>query len=388
MALLDGLKILTLEIGAAAPFASRLLADMGASVIKIEPPEGDISRGWDRVCNGLSAGFVWLNRNKQSLVLDLKTEPARSAFLDLARDADVVLENYRPGVADKLGVGYGAVAAVNPRIIYGHISGYGPTGPFALEKAFDMIIQGEAGYILMNGSPEAPAKIPLSICDLTAGLYAALGILGLIERRHQTGLGGEVDISMLEAAVSLLGYFPHYYWHRGELPVRTGARYHLLTPYGSYTASDGKVFQLAVLSDPAWKKFCREVIEAPELLTDSRFRDNETRIRNREALEGRLAEIFSARSQAEWLERLRGAGMPCGRVNDLADVLAHPQLAHAKTIQELQSPVGPLKEFANPIRVRDAQMVFDFVPGLGQHTAEIMASLGRDASGVAFDAKR
>lgn len=387
MAALDGLRVITLEIGAAAPFCSRILADLGASVVKIEPPEGDISRGWDSVCGGLSAGFVWLNRNKQSLVLDLKTAPARAACLDLIREADVVIENYRPGVADQLGVGYAAASAVNPRVIYGHISGYGPDGPFAQEKAFDMIIQGEAGFISMTGSPDEPAKIPLSICDLTAGFYAAIGILGLLEQRHRTGLGGEFNVSMLEAAVSLLGYFPHYYWHKGEVPVRTGSRHHLLTPYGSYRAGDGKIFQLAVLSDPAWKTFCRTVIEAPELLADPRFKDNETRIQNRVALESRLAEIFASKPEAEWLRRLRAAGLPCGRINDLREVLAHPQLAYTQAIQMLESPAGPLQEFVSPIRVRGAEPIMRRVPGLGEDTVEILRRLGRDAAGNAVAAK-
>ncbi|MCZ2095696.1 MAG: CoA transferase [Anaerolineae bacterium] len=375
--MLTGIRVVSVEVGAAGPFAARLLADLGASVVKVEPPDGgDIARSWDTACKGLSAAHVWLNRNKRSLTLDLKQPAGREVFMRLAAEADIVLENFRPGAVARLGIDYEAVKAVNPRIIYGHISGFGQEGPYRDAKAFDMIIQGEAGLILMNGSPDAPAKIPLSICDLTAGFYAAIGMLGLLERRNRTGQGAEFEIAMLESVMSLLGYFPHWYWHRGEEPKRTGMRHHLLTPYGPYTAGDGLMFSIAILSDAAWKAFCREVVEVPELLDDPRFVDNETRIANRVELETRLGELFATRPQHEWLARLSAAGIPCGRVNTLATALEHPQNAFLGTIADLDTPAGPMREIVSPIRVKGVPTVFERVPGLGEQTDEVLKEVG------------
>jgi itaconate CoA-transferase len=375
---LSGIKLLAVEIGAAGPWCSRMLADMGAEVIKVEPKTGDVSRHWDSVAGGLSAAHVFLNRNKKSLAIDLKSDEGRDIFLKLAAEADAIVENFKPGAVARLGIGYEDVRKINPRIVYGHISGFGQDGPYRDEKAYDMIIQGEAGYILMTGTPEEPAKIPISICDEAAGFYAAIGLLGLLNRRNQTGEGGEFEVSMLECAATMLGYAPHFLWHRGEEPVRTGIRHGLLTPYGPYRAGDELWFSLAVLSEAAWAKLCNEVIETPELLADARFKNNESRIANRAALEGRLTEIFMGKPKAEWLERLRAAGIPCGGVNTLGEVLDHPQLKARGAIGELTSPVGPLKEFLSPIRVTGEEPVFDHLPGLGEHTDEILQSLGFD----------
>ena len=377
---LAGIKVLAVEIGAAGPWCSRLLADMGAEVVKVEPLEGDLTRNWDGVCNGLSAAHVFLNRNKKSLTLNLKSAEGREIFLKLAAEADVVFENFKPDVVSRLGIDYAAVKAVKADIIYGHISGFGQDGPYRDDKAYDMIIQGEAGYILMTGTPEAPAKIPVSICDEAAGFYAALGILGLINRRHQSGEGGEFEVSMLECAATMLGYAPHFLWHRGEEPLRTGMRHGLLTPYGPYKAGDDLWFSLAVLSEAAWQKLCEEVVEAPELFADARFKNNESRVANRAALEGRLVELFMARPKAEWLKHLRAAGIPCGAVNTLGEVLEHPQLKARGAIGELSSSVGPLKEFLSPIRISGEASVFDHLPDLGEHSDEILEELGYDAA--------
>ncbi|MBT5676235.1 MAG: CoA transferase [Rhodospirillaceae bacterium] len=380
---LAGIKVLAVEIGAAGPWCSRMLADMGAEVVKVEPLEGDLTRNWDSVCNGLSAAHVFLNRNKKSLALNLKSDEGREIFLRLAAEADVVFENFKPGVVARLGIDYADVRAVKADIIYGHISGFGQDGPYRDEKAYDMIIQGEAGYILMTGTPEAPAKIPISVCDETAGFYAALGILGLLNRRHQSGEGGEFEVSMLECAATLLGYVPHFHWHRGEEPERTGMRHGLLTPYGPYKAGDDLWFSIAVLSEAAWRKLCEEVVEAPEFLADERFKNNELRITNRAALEGRLVELFMGKPKSEWLKRLRAAGIPCGGVNTLGEVLDHPQLKARGAIGELTSSVGPLKEFLSPIRVSGEAPVFDHLPDLGEHNEEILQKLGYDAEALA-----
>ena len=213
---LSGNKVLTVEIGAAGPWCSRQLADMGAEVVKVEPRTGDVSRHWDGVANGLSVA----HRNKKSLALDLKSDEGREIFLKLAAGANAIVENFKPGAVARLGIGYEEVHAVKPDIVYGHISGFGQDGPYRDEKAYDMIIQGEAGYIMMTGTPEEPAKIPISICDEAAGFYAALGTLGLLNRRHETGEGGEFEVSMLECAASMLGYAPDDL--QGGLAVRPG----------------------------------------------------------------------------------------------------------------------------------------------------------------------
>jgi crotonobetainyl-CoA:carnitine CoA-transferase CaiB-like acyl-CoA transferase len=377
---LSGIKVLAVEIGAAGPWCSRLLADMGAEVVKVEPLEGDLTRNWDSVCKGLSAAHVFLNRNKKSLTLNLKSDEGREIFLKLAAEADIVFENFKPGVVARLGIDYAAVRTVKADIIYGHISGFGQDGPYRDEKAYDMIIQGEVGYILMTGSADAPAKIPVSICDEAAGFYAALGILGLLNRRNQSGEGGEFEVSMLECAATMLGYVPHLLWHRGEEPKRTGMRHGLLTPYGPYKAGDDLWFSIAVLSEAAWRKLCEEVVEAPELLDDARYKNNETRIANRAPLEGRLVELFMARPKSEWLTRLRAAGIPCGGVNTLGEVLDHPQLKARGAIGELTSSVGPLKEFLSPIRVAGEAPIFDHLPDLGEHSEEILKKLGYGAA--------
>ncbi len=374
---LDGLTVVEMTSGASGPFCGRLLADWGARVVKVErPASGDISREWDTVCNGLSAGFVWLNRNKESIVLDLKQAGARQVVERLIRRADVVLENQLPGSVDRLGLGYATASTLNPQIVYAHISGYGSTGPYADMKAFDALMQGETGVMEMNGVPDAMAKVPLSICDIAAGMYAAHGILGALLQRTRTGKGQDVQVAMFDSIMDWLGYFPYYYWHKGRLPERVGARHHLLTPYGPYQAGDGKAINIAVLSQEHWRLFCRTVIQHPELLDDPRFVDNEARMANRNVLEAFLADVFAGAPQAAWLERLRKAGIPCGRVNRLDDVLAHPVLEQSRQVKTVASQRGPLPTMDNPVQWSDAQNRVDFVAELGEHTDRVLRDLG------------
>ena len=377
MHVLDGLTVVEMTAGASGPFCGRLLADWGARVVKVERPgSGDMSREWDTVCNGLSAGFVWLNRNKESVVLDLKQAEARQVAERLIRRADVVLENQVPGAVDRLGLGYEAVRAWRPDIVYCHISGYGPSGPYADMKAFDALMQGETGVLEMNGVPAAMAKVPLSVCDIAAGMYAAQGVLGALLHRARTGEGQDVQVSMFDSVMDWLGYFPHYYWHRGRLPERVGARHHLLTPYGPYQAGDGKAINIAVLSQEHWRVFCSTVLGHPELLEDPRFVDNEARMAHREALESFLTGVFATAPQAEWLARLREAGIPCGRVNRLDDVLEHPVLKHSGQVKMVASRRGALPAMDNPVRWSTAENRMEFVADLGEHTDHILRELG------------
>ena len=376
--MLEGIKVLDFSIGASGPFCARLLADWGARVLKIEKPGGEISRGWDTCVNGMSSGYVWLNRNKECLTLNLKNPKGREIVHKLAKEADVVLENFTPGTVNDIGIDYPTIRKINPRIIYCHISGYGQDGPYRDERAFDLMMQGETGLILMTGSPDAPAKISLSLCDLTAGNYAALGIVTALYKRAVTpsGEGSELEVTLFDAVLSMLGYFPHFYWHRGELPARVGMKHHLLTPYGPYLARDGKFINLACLSEAHWRKFCIQVIERPDLPEIPEFENNEKRVKNREELESIIGEELKKRDRDDWLQRLRAAEIPCGRVNDLAEVLAHPQLKHRGLVRPIETPHGKVNEFDNPIRFSGYTSRMDFVAGLGEHTTKILTELG------------
>jgi len=270
---LQGVRVLALEASVSGPHCSRILADMGAEVIKVEKPgTGDLIRGWDSVVKGLSSGYVWLNGNKRSFAVDMKKPAGLAAVRRLAERVDVLLENFAPGAADRLGLGAAEVCARNPRLIYCSLSGYGQDGPYRDVKAYDLLIQGEAGIIATTGYPDKPAKVGVPITDLASSMYSAIGILVALYQRERTGRGQVIDISMFESAVAWLGYFPQHYWHGGEEPVRVGMRHHYIVPYGPYLASDGEYVSLAVATPQDWEIFCRRVIERPELLEDPRFR--------------------------------------------------------------------------------------------------------------------
>ena len=261
-------------------------------------------RGWDSAVKGLSSGYVWVNGNKKSFAIDMKKPAGLEILRRLAARSDVLLENFAPGVAERLGLGAKELTGANPRLIYCSLSGYGQDGPYRDVKAYDVLIQGEAGIIATTGYPDAPAKVGVSMTDLISSMYAAVGILLALYQREKTGVGQTIDISMFESAVSWLGYFPHHYWHRGEEPVRLGMRHQYITPYGPYLAGDGKYVSLAVASASDWEIFCRQVIRRPDLLEDVRFKIPEARKNNRVALESLIETIFSEHPSTEWLGRL------------------------------------------------------------------------------------
>ena len=383
-AALDGIKIAAFEQVLSGPFATCTLADMGAEVIKIERPGvGDLIRHWDSAVKGLSSGYVWLNRNKQSLTVDVKKEQGREIIFRLVRESDVFFENYAPGVAERLGFGYAALSEINPRIIYCSISGYGQDGPYRDVKAYDLLIQGEGGIIATTGYPDKPAKAGISLTDIAAGMYAALGIVLALYQREKTGRGQQVDISMLESVVAWLGYFPHHYWHRGEEAARVGMRHHYVTPYGPYLARDGEYVNLAVATVQDWEIFCRKVLERPDLLEDQRFGTVEARRENRALLEQTIENLISERDHTEWLERLKKAELPHGIVRGIAKVLAHPQLVARRFFREVDSPVGRVPVVGNPLRLSDSPARFDPIPALGEQTAAILNRLGYDESQIA-----
>ena len=374
---LDGVRVLALEMSLSGPHATKILADMGAEVIKVEKPgTGDVIRGWDTAVKGLSSGYVWVNGNKKSFTIDMKKPAGLEILRRLAARVDVVLENFAPGVAERLGLGAHELTGANPRLIYCSLSGYGQDGPYRNMKAYDVLIQGEAGIIATTGYPDAPAKVGISMIDLASSMYATVGILLALYQREKTGCGQVIDISMFESAVSWLGYFPHHYWHRGEEPARLGMRHQYITPYGPYLAGDEKYVSVAVASESDWQIFCREVILRPELLEDERFKGAEARRTNRDVLESLIETIFREHPSTEWLARLEKARLPYGSVNGIAEVLAHPQLLARHMIREVDSPVGPVPVLATPLRLSDSPQRLDPIPALGEDTDSILRDLG------------
>jgi crotonobetainyl-CoA:carnitine CoA-transferase CaiB-like acyl-CoA transferase len=381
---LDGIKILAFEQVLSGPFATCLLADMGAQVIKVERPGvGDVIRSWDSVVKGLSSGYVWLNRNKRSLTVDVKKEKGKEILRRLTRSSDIFFENYAPGVAKRLGLGYPELSAANPRLIYCSLSGYGQDGPYRDVKAYDLLIQGEGGIIATTGYPEKPAKAGIAIADIASGMYAVIGIMMALYQREKTGEGQFIDVSMLDSIVSWLGYFPHHYWHAGEEPGRAGMRHHYVTPYGPYLAADGEYVNLAVASPSDWELFCRVVIEKPELLHDTRFVSVQDRRKNRAALEEVIEAIFLQRDHKHWLAQLKKADMPHGIVRGIAQVLAHPQVIARKLIREAESPVGKVPVIANALKMSASPARYERIPGLGEDNDEILGELGYDDEAIA-----
>jgi itaconate CoA-transferase len=373
---LAGVRAVAFEQAIALPFATFALAEMGAEVIKIERPgSGDVLRGWDRAVRGLSTGFVWVNAGKRDIAVDVGTAEGRDIARRLAATADVFAENFAPGVADRLGLGYPDLAAGHPELIYCSLSGYGHDGPYRDAKAYDLIIQGESGILLTNGYPDAPAKVGLPVTDLIGGLTAALGIVAALHRRDRTGRGEYLDVSMLDAAASWLGYFPQHFWHGGAEPPRTGMRHQYLCPYGPYLAADGRYVNLVVASARDWQRFVTDVARQPAWLADPRFATIEARRDNRDLVEDLIERHIATEPSPVWLARLREAGLAHGEVRDMASAVRHPQLHHRRMFASASSPVGelPLIRFplGGPGRARH-------IPALGEHTAQILAELGYD----------
>ena len=379
MPLLTGTRVLACENGLAGPLCSRLLADLGAEVIKIERPGvGDVTRGWDTIAQGESSGFVWMNRGKRSVALDLKDEASRTVLQALVRASDVFLQNFTPGWAARHGVDEPAVRALKPDIVYTEISGYGPDGPYAERNAYDLVVQGETGLISVTGTPEEPARVGVSICDVGAGSYAAVATAAALARRAQTGEGERVSVSLFDTMVDWLGYFPHLWWHRHETPPRTGMRHPHFCPYGPFPAGDGRLFGFAVLSDDHWRAFAHDVVGRPDLYADERFASNESRVEHRDVLEPELVRAFASRGADEWLARLQAASIPCGAVNAIPEVMTHPQLEHNRLIAEVDSPSGTIPTVGSPFLVGGERPASGAVPGLGEHTAEVLRELGID----------
>ena len=378
---LEGVKVLALEHVIAAPFATRQLADLGARVIKIERTGGgDQARGYDRRARGMSSHFVWTNRAKESLTLDLKQPAAVQVMQRLVAKADVLVQNLAPGAAARLGMSYEALKDAHPRLIVCDISGYGDDpdnpGPMRDKKAYDLLIQSEAGFLSVTGQPDAPAKAGASIADIAAGMYAYSSILAALIQRGRTGQGCRLDVSMLEAMVEWMS-FPLYYALDGaEPPPRAGAAHATIYPYGPFAAGDGKTVMLGLQNEREWQVFCERVLLQPELASDARFDSNPKRVELRAELRAIVLEVFAQLSAAQVIHRLEAAQIANARLNTMADVWQHEQLLARGRLAEVASPTGPMPVFRPPALPASFEPQLGSIPAVGAHTDALLDELG------------
>lgn len=372
---LAGLRVVALEQAVAGPFCSRQLGDMGANVIKIERPVvGDPSRGYDGAIRGESAYFAWLNRGKRSVSLDVSTSKGHALLAALITRADVLVHNLAPGAVERLGFGYETLATDNPRLIWCGISGYGPDGPRRDSKAYDMLIQAEAGVISMTGTSDAPAKVGISIADISAGLYAYSSILAALIQRGVTGNGERIDISMLECLAEWMSPPLSVWQGTGKAPARAGVRHNMIVPYGAYGCADGTVL-FAVQNDREWRRFCDGVMKAPRMADDSRFMTNTQRLENRDALEALIEARFHHHEVAEVHGWLEASDIPTASINDVSAVAGHAQLAARGRWTTVASPGGDIPALIPPHNLQGAYPSMGAVPALGEHTDEVLTEL-------------
>ena len=375
--ILEGLTVVSIEQAVAAPFATRQLADLGARVIKVERPGlGDFARDYDETVMGMSSHFVWLNRSKESIALDLKTDDGRRAMLALVARADVFVQNLAPGAAERLGLGAADLRAKHPGLIHVSISGYGPGGPYTKKKAYDLLVQCEAGLVSITGSPDEPAKVGISVADIAAGMYAYTGVLTALLRKGRTGEGATVEISMLESLGEWMGFPMYYAWYGGQSPERSGASHAAIAPYGPFPCAGGEQVFLGVQNEREWAIFADKVLDTPELATDERFVNNSLRVAHREDLNAEIARTLSTISADDAIGRLEAAGIANARLRDLAGLIGHEQLAARNRWREVDSPVGPIKALVPPATLDGDEPVMGPIPALGQHSEQILAELG------------
>jgi crotonobetainyl-CoA:carnitine CoA-transferase CaiB-like acyl-CoA transferase len=381
---LDGITVVALEQAVAAPFATRQLADLGARVIKIERPHvGDFARDYDQTVKGLSSHFVWLNRSKESLTLDVKHAKAHEILGRLIARADVFIQNLAPGAARRLGLSADVLLPAHPRLIVCDVSGYGDSGPYAAKKAYDLLVQSEAGVLAVTGTPETPSKVGISIADIATGVYAYSGILTALYQREKTGKGDRIEVTMLDALAEWMGY-PLYYAHfGGRAPARSGADHATIVPYGRYRAGDGHYVMLGLQNEREWTAFCGKVLGQPGLAADGRFDTNAKRHERRAEVTALIEKVFVTLSAQQVVARLDAAGIANARVNTVDEVWEHPQLKARERWHETGSPRGPLPALLPPATHDGFEARFDPVPGIGEHSGAILEELGYTATEVA-----
>ncbi|TDL39652.1 CaiB/BaiF CoA transferase family protein [Arthrobacter nitrophenolicus] len=372
---LAGVTVVSLEQAVAAPFATRQLADLGARVIKVERDTGDFARGYDRKVSGMSSYFVWLNRGKESIVLDLKSEEGLRILKELVSRADVLVQNLAPGAVERLGLGPDDALELNPKLIHVSISGYGRGGSHEQKKAYDLLIQCEAGLLSVTGTPDSPAKVGVSIADICAGMYAYSGVLTSLLQRGRTGRGDVLEVSMLEALGEWMSQPYFYAEYGGAPPVSSGAQHASIAPYGPFPTADGTVF-FGIQNEREWAGFCRQVLEEPQLAEDPRFSSNTLRVENRAALHEAINHVLARQTAESAVAKLDAAGIANAQLRDMHGFSAHPQLAERNRWRDVDSPVGPLRSLIPPVTSREAAFAMGAVPELGEHTDKILQELG------------
>ncbi len=374
---LDHVTVVSLEHAIAAPFCTRQLADLGARVIKVERPgEGDFARGYDKRARGASSHFVWVNRSKESLALDLKQPTHLSALKQLLSQADVLVQNLAPGATARMGLDATSLRALHPRLIVCDISGYGLDGPYRDKKAYDLLIQSEAGYLSITGTPEQPSKSGNSIADIAAGMYAYSSILAALLHRDKTGEGAHIDVSMLEALTEWMGFPMYYATDNAAPPPRNGAAHATIYPYGPFVAGDGNSVMLGLQNEREWLQFCEVVMQDSALASDPRFNSNSLRHENRHLLEAVILKVFARMTAAQVIEKLDQAQIANARMNSMADVWAHPQLQARKRWVDIDSPVGKLPALLPPGHSDAFEYTMGAIPGVGEHTEKILKEFG------------
>jgi itaconate CoA-transferase len=373
---LEGITVVSLEQAVAAPFATRQLADLGARIIKIERPEvGDFARNYDNTVKGMSSHFVWLNRSKESLALDLKEENSKRVLESLLSKADVFIQNLAPGAIARLGFSPDELKEKYPHLIVCSISGYGSYGPYRDKKAYDLLIQCEAGLVSITGTEEHPSKAGISIADIAAGMYTYTGILTALLARYKTGKGAVLEVSMLEALGEWMGY-PIHYSYSGQEPKRTGAYHATIYPYGPFEAGDKKLVFLGIQNEREWKRFCEMVLKLPELAIDPLFDSNSKRVEHKELLKTKIQSVFKVFTSDQMINRLETAQIANARLNTLEEFIHHPQLQARDRWREVNSPVGPIKTLIPPVTFDGIDYVLNPIPKVGEHTQLILKELG------------
>jgi itaconate CoA-transferase len=374
---LDGIVVVALEHAVAAPLATRHLADNGARVIKIERPgSGDFARAYDQRARGLASHFVWTNRGKESVTLDLKHAQAMPVLQRLLERADVFVQNLAPGAASRLGLDAAAIHRINPRTVVCGVSGYGEGGPYRDKKAYDLLIQAEAGLLSITGSDADMAKSGISIADIAGGMYAYSGILNALLLRARTGKGSSIEVSLLDCLAEWMGY-PLYYASDGAAqPVRSGAMHATIYPYGPFEAADGKTVMIAIQNEREWALFCDKVLGTPELERDPRFDSNAKRSRNRQLLAPFLQQRLAQLSSKELIALLEAASIANASVNSVEGLREHPQLRARARWTEVDSPAGPLPALLPPPLSDAYAPAMGNIPALGEHTDGVLAWIG------------
>ncbi|MEO8718795.1 MAG: CaiB/BaiF CoA-transferase family protein [Burkholderiales bacterium] len=380
---LDGVTVVALEQVIAGPFCTRQLAELGARVVKIERPDvGDASRAMDRTVHGLSSHFVWTNRSKESLALDVKHPQAKPILAKLLERADVFVQNLAPGAADRLGLGSAELRARHPRLVWCGISGYGPAGPYADKRAYDLLVQCEAGLLSVTGSPEAPAKAGIPVADIAAGMYAMSSILAALLRREREGVGATLDITMFESLGEWMGFPAYFTAYGGTAPPRSGAYHATIVPYGPFHAGDGKSVFLSIQNEREFARFCDQVLGQAALAKDPRYASSPARVQNRDALHAEIERAFGKLTAAQVEQRLEAAGIANARLNTMQEFWDHPQLAARGRWRDVPSPAGPLRAAKPPFNLSEFEPRMEAVPALGAHSREILAELGYGASEI------